>query len=519
MKNYLERVYINSMWGMTGKGGIQDKFLVDGRLQTASKTEPITTPLTESGEYWEAPSLNEEESLEILDSSERAWDNGNGIWAQKSLDERCNILSAFVADMKTIRDPVVAWLIYEIGKNDWDARKEFDRTIEYIEKTIDAARTLQPIHKDRPGDLHTIQDRMPLGITLCMSPFNYPLNETFTTFIPALIMGNVAILKPARYGVLFWQHFLPLFQKHFPAGVVNTVYGDGATVITPLMKSGKIDVLAFIWSWPVAKIIADQHPYPHRLRQILWLGAKNPWIITSTADIDNAVKQSLLGALSYNGQRCTALKILFVQNAIAELFTQKFVAAVEDLKIGQPGEWYTTVKKQTIIYDPTVTVSITPMPEKWKITAMNAYIQDAVDKWATILNKDGGTSHHQLMVPAVLGNVSANMRVMHEEQFGPIVPIVTYTIPQEPIDRVMNSAYGQQLSIFSQDPEEINALYSKLNTQVWRININDQCQRWPDEVAFSATKGSAVGTLSIKDALLKFSKDRVLAEKWSIYMK
>ncbi len=170
--------------------------------------------------------------------------------------------------MRSIREPVVKSLMFEIGKNRADAEKEFDRTVEYIEKTIEAARQMKPIYKDRPGDLHSMSDRMPLGVTLCVSPFNYPLNETFTTFIPALVMGNATILKPAKYGVLFWQYFLPLFQKYFPAGVVNTVYGDGETVITPLMRSGKVDVLAFIGSGSVGRIISGQHPNPDLLRQI-----------------------------------------------------------------------------------------------------------------------------------------------------------------------------------------------------------------------------------------------------------
>lgn len=70
-----------------------------------------------------------------------------------------------------------------------------------------------------------------------MSPYNYPLNETFTTFIPSLVMGNPTILKPARHGVLFRRHFFPFFQKHFPVGVVNTIYGDGKTIVTPIMQS------------------------------------------------------------------------------------------------------------------------------------------------------------------------------------------------------------------------------------------------------------------------------------------
>ncbi|MBP7848189.1 aldehyde dehydrogenase family protein [Patescibacteria group bacterium] len=81
------------------------------------------------------------------------------------------------------------------------------------------------------------------------------------------------------------------------------------------------------------------------------------------------------------------------------------------------------------------------------------------------------------MVPAVLGNVTTDMRIMHEEQFGPVVPIVTYDDPQEVVDRVNNSPYGQQLSMFSQDPKEVQDFYSQINTEAGRVNINVQCQR------------------------------------------
>ena len=114
--------------------------------------------------------------------------------------------------------------------------------------------------------------RAPLGVVLCMGPFNYPLNETFTTMIPALIMGNTVILKPAKHGILLLRPLLDAFKKCFPKGVVNTIYGDGKVIITPLMKSGLIDVFAFIGSAKVANIISVQHPKLNRLKTVYGLG-------------------------------------------------------------------------------------------------------------------------------------------------------------------------------------------------------------------------------------------------------
>ena len=86
----------------------------------------------------------------------------------------------------------------------------------------------------------------PLGIVLCMGPFNYPLNETFTVLIPALIMGNCVVFKPPKLGILLFQPLLEVFREAFPPGVINTIYGRGREIATPLMRTGKIDVLAFI---------------------------------------------------------------------------------------------------------------------------------------------------------------------------------------------------------------------------------------------------------------------------------
>ncbi len=147
-----------------------------------------------------------------------------------SVEERIRHVESFVRGMQEKRDAVVNLLMWEIGKSLPDAEKEFDRTVDYIRDTITALKEL-----DRVSSRLTVEDgiigqirRAPLGVVLCMGPFNYPLNETFTTLIPALIMGNTVIFKPPKLGVLLHQPLLEAFRDSFPAGVVNTVYGEGA---------------------------------------------------------------------------------------------------------------------------------------------------------------------------------------------------------------------------------------------------------------------------------------------------
>jgi glyceraldehyde-3-phosphate dehydrogenase (NADP+) len=486
----------------------QREYLCDGVLREWSgPQQEVLSPICEAvGGTWRQkrighyPLLTEQQALEALEAACRAYDHGRGTWPTLSVEERIHCVEAFTYRMQEQRDEVVKLLMWEIAKALPDAEKEFDRTVDYIRDTIDALKEL-----DRASSRFVIEQnvigqirRAPLGVVLCMGPFNYPLNETFTTLIPALIMGNTVIFKPPKLGVLLHQPLLEAFRDSFPAGVVNTVYGEGQRVIGPLMQSGRIDVLAFIGSSRVADLLRQQHPKPHRLRCVLGLEAKNVAIVLKDADLDQAVEECVLGALSYNGQRCTALKMLFVHEAIVEAFVTKFSAAVDGLKIGMPWE---------------PGVRITPLPEPGKTRYLLELIEDARARGARLVNGKGGREHHTLLWPAVLYPVGPGMRLYSEEQFGPVVPIVSFKALEEPMDYVIQSNYGQQVSLFGRDPDLIAKLVDPLVNQVCRVNINSQCQRGPDTFPFTGRKDSAEGTLSVSDALRVFSIRTLVAAK------
>jgi glyceraldehyde-3-phosphate dehydrogenase (NADP+) len=449
------------------------------------------------GQY---PLLTEKESLQALDAAVKAYDNGRGEWPLMSVEDRIKHVEKFIFKMVEKRDEIINLIMWEICKTYKSAAKEFDRTVEYIKDTIDALKEL-----NRTSSRLTIVDkifaqvrRAPLGVVLCMGPFNYPLNETFATLIPAIIMGNTVIFKPPKYGVLLHQPLLEAFRDAFPKGVVNSIYGDGPTVIGPLMKSGKIDVLAFIGSCKVADILKQQHPAIHRLRSVLGLGAKNAGIILEDADLDLAVKESVLGSLSYNGQRCTALKMLFVHEKIIDQFLKKFSEEVNKLNIGMPWD---------------DNVNITPLPEDNKTDYFVELVEDAKKHGAEVMNEHGGIRNKSFFFPAVLYPVNEKMKIYHEEQFGPVIPIASFNDIKKPLDYIVNSNFGQQVSIFGKNTDFIAKLIDPLVNQVCRVNINSQCQRGPDEFPFTARKDSAEGTLSVSDALRVFTIRSLVAFK------
>ena len=448
--------------------------------------------------------MGETEADKAVQAASTAYNNGQGLWPTMKVADRIKCMENFVTQMKTTRKEVVKLLMWEIGKSLGDSEKEFDRTVAYIYDTINSLKELnsRSARFSKVQGINAMVRRGPLGVVLCLGPYNYPLNETFSLLIPALIMGNPVIFKPAKNGVLLISPLLEAFRSSFPKGAINIVYGRGREVASPIMKSGKVDILALIGNSKSAIALQDQHPNKNRLRLILGLEAKNPAIILPDADLDLAIQECILGALSFNGQRCTALKVLYVHESIAEEFNKRFAAKVDALVFGNPWD---------------AAVFLTPLPEKEKPAYIQDLIDDAVSKGAAILNQKGGQHAPNFIFPAVLYPVNKEMRVYHEEQFGPVVPVISFKDIQEPLNDMAESNYGQQVSLFGRDIKTIAPLIDALVNIVCRVNLNSSCQRGPDVLPFTGRKDSAVGTLSIHDALRSFSIRTFVASKDNAY--
>ncbi|PDS25504.1 NADP-dependent glyceraldehyde-3-phosphate dehydrogenase [Flavobacterium branchiophilum] len=488
----------------------QDTYLSDGALKKWNgPTTDVYATISSTVVYapthlGSIPAMDEKTALEVLESAENAYQNGQGLWPTMKVVDRIRAMEKFVQQMKTTRSEVVKLLMWEIGKTLGDSEKEFDRTVEYIIDTIEHYKQLDrnSARFTKSQGVNAMIRRGPLGVVLCLGPYNYPLNETFSLLIPALIMGNTVVFKPAKHGVLLISPLLEAFRNSFPKGVINVIYGRGREVAAPIMQTGKIDVLAFIGNSKSAIALQDLHPNKNRLRLILGLEAKNPAIILPDADLDLAIQECVAGTLSFNGQRCTALKILYVHESIAEAFNTRFAQKVDELTFGNPWE---------------KGVMLTPLPEKEKPAYIQELIADAQAKGAQIINTKGGTLYDNFIFPPVMFPIAKDMRLYNEEQFGPIVPIMTFSSIQEPLNDMAASNYGQQVSLFGQDIATIAPLIDALVNQVCRVNLNSSCQRGPDLYPFTGRKDSAVGTLSIFDALRSFSIRTFVASKDNEY--
>ena len=476
----------------------QKAYLLGGELrQWEGETTEVYSTISSTKDYaptllGSIPTMGEKEALEALGEACSAYDKGQGVWPTMKVKDRIHCMENFVKKMETKREEVVKLLMWEIGKSEPDSYKEFDRTVEYIYDTIEEYKELDrnSAKFQKHDGVYAHIRRGPLGVVLCLGPYNYPLNETFALLIPAIIMGNTTIFKPAKHGVLLITPLMEAFQSCFPKGVVNILFGRGRAVAAPIMQSGKVDVLALIGNSKSANTLQEQHPKSNRLRLVLGLEAKNPAVVLPDANLDLSVNECIAGTLSFNGQRCTALKVVYVHQDIKDAFLDKFSKAVDSLPFGNP--WDEGVK-------------LTPLPEPGKSDYIQELIDDAMAKGAKILNERGGERFDNYIWPAVLYPVTKDMRVYQEEQFGPVIPVVSFEEISEPLDDMAESNYGQQVSLFGKDVYTLSPLIDTLANLVCRVNLNSSCQRGPDVYPFTGRKDSAQATLSVHDALRSFS--------------
>lgn len=490
--------------------------LIDGRIRRIDAPEALIPVYSRVGVrvgdevsavlIGHEPRVGAPEAAEALAAAERAWARGGGAWPTMSLEARITAVEQFAASVRLLVEPIATLLMAEIGKPIAAARAEVTRSLSYIEETIAAARRIadgRPYTGQNGATTHHARDlQRPLGIVLCVAPFNYPINEFLTTVIPALLVGNVVIAKTPRFGVLANQLLAQAFADAFPAGVVGLLPGDGRAVLPSLIAAssndlfghpkGTIDVVAFIGSEQAANAILGRHPTPSFVHKILGLGAKNAAVVLPGADPAVVAPKLAKGALGFNGQRCTAEKIMFVPaGAEGDALVAALGARIAALPLGMP-------------WDPAA--AITPLPEERKLEWMWSYVEDALARGATLVNADGGRGYYSIMRPAVLDHVAEGMRIHHEEQFGPVVPIARYADLAEVIAWHRASPYGQQVGIHGPASPARRALVEALAPFTARINLEDVCQRGPDTFGFTAADKSGFGTLSIEAALRSFTR-------------
>ncbi len=441
-------------------------------------------------DYALVPSLKPEDIDNIYDYAHA----NKQEWADLTISQRAEYLHKWADLLIENKEELAQVLTIEIAKSYNDAVTEVVRTAEIIKYTIEEMYRLdingassEQYYGGNKQKL-AITKRVPHGVVLAISPFNYPINLAVAKIAPALISGNVVVFKPATQGSVAGIKIVELLlQTGINPAVINIVTGRGREIGDYIVEKNKMDFISFTGGTTTGAHISK---LATMVPQVMELGGKDAAIILEDADLDLAAKEIVSGAFSYSGQRCTAIKRVLVTPANAEALTAKIVEQTKALKVGTPAE------------NPT----IVPLISEGSADYVQGLIDDAKENGSQILC--GDQREGNLIYPTVVAGVKRNERLAIEEPFGPVLPIIIYQDLAEAISIHNESEFGLQASIFGRDITAVMNLAPKL--EVGTININGKTSRGPDNLPFTGYKNSGMGVQGIKDSLLSMTKPQTI---------
>ncbi len=434
--------------------------------------------------------LTKEEIEAILHYSKEA----QKPWRDTPVSERAKILDKAADLLEENLDLLAGILEIEIAKDTDSSISEIRRTADFIRFTANEGMHLQgeTIGADNfPGykkNKISFVSRVPLGIVLAISPFNYPINLSASKIAPALMAGNSVILKPPTQGSISALYLAEIFrQAGLPKGVLNTVTGKGSEIGDYLITHKAIDFINFTGSTSVGKHIAS---IAGMVPMLLELGGKDAAIVLEDADLNMAAKNIVAGAYSYSGQRCTAVKRVLAVNQIADELVALIEQEVQQLKVGKPDKG----------------VQITPLINNQAADFVQELIDEAISKGAKLLM--GNKRENNLIYPTLLDHVTTQMRLAWEEPFGPVLPIMRVKDAKEAIDIANKSEYGLQSSVFTRNIDNAFMIASRL--EVGTVQINNKTERGPDHFPFLGVKSSGMGTQGIRYSIEAMSRPKAI---------
>lgn len=459
------------------------KIILNNQFIDSAKSEVMQiNSILDNSQLGQIECATGEQAVESIVSAQNAFES----WKYTNLSERIEILKKASVLLKGKVDLLSNLLSHEIGKSPEDAKSEIARSIEYLDMTIDAVKFVNgkvyygDVYNKYPRNRKTgFYSRIPLGVILAISPFNYPINLSITKIAPALVTGNTVVFKPAFNGSLTAFEFYKTFiEAGLPQGVLNFVTGKSSEIGDVLISHKSIALIAFTGSTDVGNHIKQ---ISNGIPLLLELGGKDNAIVSNNADLDLATNEIVSGAFSYSGQRCTAQKLVLVYKDVAETLKQKIQDKMSSLNLG-------------------------PMLNSEAVDYVLELIKDAEDKGAQVVVR--GSRSGNVLSPTLLYGVTPEMRIFFEEQFGPVLPISLVENEADALSKANMSKFGLQASVYTENIEEAYRLADKL--EVGSVQINGKGDRGPDNFPFGGVKDSGSMMQGLTESLELMTRGKLI---------
>lgn len=452
--------------------------------------QPVTSPV-DGSMVGRISSMSEKDLDKAVASAKAAQRD----WAVFPVYRKGELLYRGAELLEQRGEEIAGCMVMEIAKDKKSALSEIKRSADLLRYTADVGKSLhgEAIFGDSfPGgsrDKLSCVTRVPVGTVLAISPFNYPVNLAVSKIGPALMGGNTVIFKPATQGAVSALMMVETLQQAgLPAGVLNTVTGSGGVIGDRLITHKGIDFINFTGSTEVGQHISATISM---IPAIMELGGKDAAIVLEDADLEFAANNIVDGAYSYSGQRCTAVKRILVMDSVADPLLEKLKRKIERLKSGDPRE---------------DGVTVTPLISKNAADFVESLIHSAVRQGARLIT--GGKRKGNLIYPTLLDGVTEEMEVAWVEPFGPVLPILRVSSPEEAVKIANHSEYGLQASVFTNN---LNLAYDiAARLEVGTVQINNKPERGPDNFPFLGVKNSGMGTQGVRYSIESMTRPKAI---------
>ncbi len=464
------------------------KFFIDGKWQESATGKVFEDINPATGQAF---AKIHQPSDDDIDTAVAAAVAAGKEWRNTGPTVRERILIKAAEILERRRDEIIPLLIQESGCIFGVAWFQIEAAIDSIRSAAGECRRLsgETIPSDIPG-LLSITKKMPVGVVVGISPFNVPLVLASIKIDKALAAGNSFILKPSSAtpisGLLLGEVYE---EAGLPAGVLNVLPEEGSSIGKKLVEHPDVDMIMFTGSTNTGKAIA-QAAAKDLKKVLLEMGGKSPLVILSDANLDYAVNTASFGIFNYQGQSCMASSRVIVEENIYDDICKGLAKKAATLKVGDPTE------ADTIIG---------PLIQPQQCQFINEQIKDAIDKGAKVLT--GGTHDQSFYQPTVLADVTPEMRIFHEESFGPVVCCIKAKNSDEALELANNSSYGLSSAVITNDLEKAMQFAEGLDAGM--VHINATTTQWEPNVPFGGVKNSGFGREGGR-----YSIDEMTQPKW-----
>ena len=469
------------------------KLFINGEWTTGSsgKSEPIVNPAT-----GQVLARLAHAGPADLDEALHAADKGFKVWRKVSGFERSKLLRKAGEIIRSRADEIGALMTMEQGKPLVEAKMETMLAGDIMDWFAEEARrTYGRIVPARGEGVMQLVVKEPVGPVAAFTPWNFPINQAVRKVSAALAAGCSVILKgpeetPASVAALVKAYA----DAGLPAGVLNLVWGVPSEISEYLIPNPIIRKITFTGSTPVGKKLAALAGQ-HMKRITMELGGHAPAIVFADADVDTAVKQLAASKFRNAGQVCIAPTRFLVHESVYERFTEGFVKAASSLKVGDGMD---------------AASRMGPLANARRIEAMQMFVDDAVAKGAKLLTggKRIGTTGN-FFEPTVLGHVPPGARIMSEEPFGPIAPIVSFSSFDEVVAEANRLPFGLASYAYTRSSKTVQAIGAAIESGM--VTINHVGFALP-ELPFGGIKDSGYGSEGGTEAIEAYLNTKLITQ-------